>query len=85
MSHLKDIELEQILDGTLPLLRRPFANLHLKSCKECQARLDKLRKDNEELKKLFGFMQRLDDADSQSMEATSSRITTIFGKSDSDN
>lgn len=42
MKHLTDAQLNEYLDNTLDVSARREADLHLKSCAECRARLDEL-------------------------------------------
>ena len=87
MSHIDDIELEQLLDGNLSLVRSVVVRTHLATCKECQARLEELRKSNEELREMAPFLQKLNEADRQSEATTMEVVTQMFthGPTDSSN
>ncbi len=78
MSHIDEIELEQLLDGNLPLVRNLVVRAHLTTCKECQAKLEELRKTNEELRKMAPVLQKLNEADRQSEASTMGVVTQMF-------
>ncbi len=78
MSHIDDIELEQLLDSNLSLVRSVVVRAHLASCKECQAKLEELRKTNEELRKMAPILQKLNEADRQSEATTMGVVSQMF-------
>ena len=81
MKHIDEIELEQMLDGTLPLLRKPFVKLHLGSCEECRKKLEEMREGQEAFQLVAAQMRRLDEADRQSAKYTRQTVTSIYSPS----
>lgn len=78
MSHIDEIELDQLLDGNLSLVRSVVVRAHLASCKKCQARLEELRKSNEEFRRMAPILQKLNEADRQSEATTMEAVTQMF-------
>ena len=78
MSHISEIELQQYLDHTLSLLRKPLISLHLSHCADCREKLEQLRKENQAFQELLPMLRRLDEADIQSESATRQSVTALF-------
>ena len=78
MPHIDEIELEQLLDKTLPLLRIPLVKAHLLHCKQCQEKLEAIRKEKEDFRNLLPQLNRLNDADRQSEVTTMQTVSNIF-------
>lgn len=70
--------MERYLDGTLSFVGRMLSRHHLSKCNECAAKLESLKKDRDELKRLSSIMNDLDDADTKSYNVTCESVTQYF-------
>ncbi len=70
MGHIEETELEQLLDGTLPFLRRRLVKRHLDVCPDCSKRMERIRLEKEEFDRMVVELRRLEEADRQSSKLT---------------
>lgn len=78
MEHVSDLELEQLLDENLPLVKKTFVKLHLKGCPVCQGRMEKLQKERHEFEGIVAIVLKLEEADRKSAETTRQMVTSVF-------
>lgn len=83
MGHIEETELEQLLDDTLPFLRKAFVKHHLADCPECAKRMERIRAEKEEFDRMVAVLHRLEEADKQS-EKSIDCIRHSFESSSSD-
>ena len=78
MEHVSNIELEQLLDETLPLVKKTFVKLHLKGCPVCQGRMEKLQEERHEFEGIVAIVRKLEEADRKSTQTTRLMVTKVF-------
>jgi hypothetical protein len=78
MEHVSDVELEQLLDETLPLVKKTFVKLHLKGCPVCQGRMAKQQEERHEFEAIIAVARKLEEADRKSTQATHLMVTKVF-------
>ena len=78
MEHVSDIELEQLLDENLPLVKKTFVKLHLKGCPVCQGRMEKLQEERHEFEEIAAVIQKLEEADRKSTQTTRLMVSKVF-------
>ena len=66
MGHIEETELEQLLDGTLPFLRKRLVKRHLAVCLDCSKLMEHIRSERDEFNRMVVELQRLEEADRQS-------------------
>lgn len=70
MGHIEETELEQLLDGTLPFLRRRLVKRHLDVCHDCSKRMERICLERDEFNRMVVELRRLEEADRQSSKLT---------------
>jgi anti-sigma factor RsiW len=78
MGHIAEMELEQLLDGTLPFLKKAFVKQHLAVCPECAKRMEYIHLEREEFACLAVELRRLEEADTLSRKITAQTVTTLW-------